>query len=148
LGKIDVAITSPPYEDTMGEKRHASPNTGSAEKIVKEKHLGWYPTTPSNIGSMKRETYLEAMFRVYSEMYAVLKEGGRAIIVVKPFQRQGRVIDLPYQTWLLLEKIGFQLEDVLKLRLDKLSFWRILQYKKRPEVPRIMHEYILVCKKP
>jgi len=144
---VDAVITSPPYEDTMGEKRHATPNTGGAEKLSKEKHLGWYPTTPSNIGSMKKETYLQAMLQVYKEMYNVLKKGGRAIIVVKPFTRNKKVIDLPYHTWLLLEKVGFQLEDVWKLYLKNLSFWRLNQYKKNPEQEQIRHEYILVVKK-
>jgi len=154
VGNIDTVITSPPYEGSMeGGSRHTGGICDREKDSKSDTRLKIglgikYSEDKNNIGNLKRETYLEAMFKVYSEMYAVLKEGGRAIIVVKPFQRQGRVIDLPYQTWLLLEKIGFQLEDVLKLRLDKLSFWRILQYKKRPEVPRIMHEYILVCKKP
>jgi len=96
---------------------------------------------------MKKETYLQAMSQVYKEMYDVLKEGGRAIIVVRPFTRNKKVVDLPYCTWLLLERAGFQLEDVWKLRLKNLSFWRINQYKKNPDQEQIRHEYVLVVRK-
>jgi len=87
------------------------------------------------------------MLRVYSECYKLLKDGGLIIIVVKPFTRNKKVVDLPYNIWLLLKKVGFELEDVLKLRLKNLSFWRILQYKKHPEQERILHEYVIVVKK-
>lgn len=96
----------------------------------------------------KSETYLEAMLKVYSEMFKVLKPNGLAIIIVKPFVRNKKVVDLPYHTWILMAKVGFRLARLYKLRLFRLSFWRILQYKKHPDVPIIAHEYVLVCQKP
>jgi DNA modification methylase len=96
----------------------------------------------------RSETYLEAMFKVYSEMWKVLKPGGRAIIIVKPFIRNKKVVDLPYHTWLLMARVGFELEKLCKLRLKNTSFWRVLYSKKYPKVPKINHEYILVCRKP
>jgi DNA modification methylase len=95
----------------------------------------------------KSETYLEAMLKVYGEMWKVLKPGGLAIIIVKPFQRNFKIVDLPYHTYLLMNRVGFVLEKLYKLRLRQMSFWRILTYKKHPNVPRIMHEWILVCRK-
>ena len=96
----------------------------------------------------KSETYLEAMLKVYGEMWSVLKPGGLAIVVVKPFIRNKRAVDLPWHTWLLMAKVGFNLVKLYKLRIKQHSFWRILQYRKFPEVPIIAHEYILVCQKP
>jgi hypothetical protein len=96
----------------------------------------------------KSETYLEAMLKVYGEMFQVLKPGGLAIIVVKPFIRNKKPVDLPYHTWLLMAKVGFNLVKLYKLRIKQHSFWRILQYRKFPEVPIIAHEYVLVCQKP
>ena len=122
LGDVDVVLTSPTY---------AGANRGGVQ----------------NIGSQRGETYLEAMMKVYSEMYSVLRPGGLAIIIVKPYVRKKRVVDLPYYTYLLLRKAGFSLEKVFKLRLHNRSFWRILYEKKYPDVPRIRHEYILVCRK-
>lgn len=99
------------------------------------------------IGNLKKETYLEAMLTVYQQMHSVLKPNGKAIIIIKPFIRNKKVVDLPYQTWLLLQKVGFKLTRLFKLRLKKLSFWRILYHKKYPNVQQIRHEYILVCEK-
>jgi len=147
LGYVDSIITSTPYEESMSERRHHTPNTKRAEKLWKEKHLGVYPHSEKQIGAMKKETYLEAMFKVYSEMFKVLKPDGLAVIVIKPFIRNKKVVDLPYHTWLLLKKMGFKLHKLYKLRLKTQSFWRILYYKKYPNVPRINHEYILVVKK-
>jgi DNA modification methylase len=95
-----------------------------------------------------KPTYLSEMLKVYSEMYKVLKPGGYCIVVIKPFIRNKKVIDLPYYTWLLMERVGFKLVKLYKFRLPTKSFWRILYYKKHPEVPRITHEYVIVTMKP
>jgi len=123
-----------------------------------------YSPNPDNIGNLKssdeeyqalaegltrsgKPTYLSEMLKVYGEMFKVLKPGGLAIVVVKPFIRNRRVIDLPWYTWLLMRKVGFELERLYKLRLKQQSFWRILYEKKNPEVPRISHEYVIVARK-
>jgi len=95
-----------------------------------------------------KPTYLSEMLKVYRECYKVLKPNGLAIVVVKPFIRNKRVIDLPYYTYLLMSRCGFKLERLYKLRLQNLSFWRILYQKKFPNVPRIAHEYVVVARKP
>jgi len=105
-------------------------------------------TKEDNRKKEERETYLEAMLKIYGEMFKILRHGGRAIIIVRPFVRGKRPIDLPYHTWLLLQKVGFRLEKLYKLRLKNQSFWRILYYKRHPDAPRICHEYILICRKP
>jgi DNA modification methylase len=95
----------------------------------------------------RSETYLEAMLKVYNEMFKVLKPNGLAIVVIKPFIRNRKVVDLPYHTWLLMSRVGFKLEKLYKLRLKTQSFWRILYYRKNPDVPRIAHEYVIVTRK-
>ena len=149
-GNVDAVITSPPYEHSMeGGSRH-HPESEPHYKIVREKHCWNYYSddkTGKQIGNLKKETYLEAMLKVYMEMWKVLKEGGLAMVVVKPFIRNKKVVDLPYQTWLLMQKCGFKLTKLFKLRLTQQSFWRILYQKKHPEVEVIAHEYVLVCQK-
>jgi hypothetical protein len=81
------------------------------------------------------------------EMFKVLKPNGLAIIIVKPFIRNRKVVDLPWHTWLLMAKVGFKLEKLYKLRLKQQSFWRIHQYRKFPDIERICHEYIIVARK-
>ncbi|MEM3951836.1 MAG: DNA methyltransferase [Nitrososphaerota archaeon] len=124
----------------------------------------YYSPSKDNIGNLKssdeeyemlakrlmkdgKPTYLSEMLKVYGEMWKVLKRGGLAIIVIKPFVRNKKVIDLPYHTFQLLSMVGFSLEKLYKLRLKQQSFWRILYRKKYPEVPQINHEYVLVCRK-
>ena len=145
-GSIDAILTSPPYENAV----HCRGHSVYQEKLTQEKSLFMdeYGGSKDNIGNLKRETYLEAMYKVYMEMFKVLKPNGLAIIIVKPFIRQKRVVDLLWHTWLLMAKVGFKLEKLYKLRLKQQSFWRILYARKFPEVERICHEYIIVASKP
>jgi DNA modification methylase len=157
--KVDTVITSPPYEGSLeGTTRHtrggiasrdpALAQTGSYATVMSFGVPVGYSPNKDNIGNLKKETYLEAMLQVYSEMFRVLKPNGLAIIIVKPFIRNKRVVDLPWHTWLLMAKAGFTLEKLYKLRLKQQSFWRILQYKNNPHLERICHEYVIVAKKP
>lgn len=139
--EVDTVITSPPYEDALG-KHHA---TSKLQKVKRD--WGEYSTDRQNIGNLKRGSYLSEMLRVYSEMHKILKPQGLAIIVIKPFIRNKQVVDLPYQTWLLLKKVGFNLEKLYKLRLKNPSFWRILYRNKHPEVAQINHEFVIVAQK-
>jgi DNA modification methylase len=146
---IDAIITSPPYENQLhdsAEKRAAGAWNGSELDVKKNLPVG-YSENPENIGNLKRETYLSEMLKVYSECYKVLRPNGKAIIVIKPFIRNKRVVDLPYHTYLLMKRIGFELEKLYKLRLKTSSFWRILYHKKFSNVPKIAHEWILVMRK-
>ncbi len=165
LGSIDAIITSPPYAEAnrgggIAVKGYDG-KYGKDEKLPL-RHDRPLSDDPSNISNLpfgsidaviagqpaRRETYLEAMLKVYREMFKVLKPGGKAIVIVKPFIRNRQVVDLPYYTFLLMRKAGFELVKLYKLRLKRQSFWRIMYYKKHPEVPRISHEYVLVCEKP
>lgn len=132
--KKGVPICYSPNEDNIGNLKSTDEEyAGLVEGKLKTKN--------------GKPTYLSEMFKVYREMWKVLKPGGLAIIVIKPFIRNKKVIDLPYHTWLLLKMAGFKLEELLKLRLKQVSFWRILYERRFPFVPKIRHEYILVCRK-
>ena len=146
-GDIDAIVTSLPYDEGTGHSRSKSDDKLLHEKGIYLKDGSSYGISTGQIGQLKKQTYLQAMFEVYTQMFSVLKEGGRAVIVIKPFARNKKPVDLPYQTWLLLKKVGFQLEDVLKLYLKNLSFWRVLQYKRDPTQEQIRHEYVLVIRK-
>ena len=145
FGSVDTIITSPPYMDAISRQGGPVNVTGVGISTLTARE---YSPSRDNIGNMGGETYLEAMLKVYNEMWKVLKPNGRAIVIVKPFIRKRRVVDLPYYTWLLMSRVGFKLEKLYKLRLKTQSFWRKLYYKKNPDIPKIAHEYILVCRKP
>jgi len=147
---IDAVITSPPYEETLSSSKAGKAIRTGQTKIHTEKHLTRTYTddlNKKNIGNLKGETYLTAMLQVYQEMWNVLKPNGLSIIVIKPFIRNKKVVDLPYQTYQLLQTVGFELIDLYKLRLKNPSFWRVLYYKKHPQVPKLKHEYILIGQK-
>jgi len=150
---FDAVITSPPYEGSLEDRKGGGILTregaGPDSEATSTQNLlpCKYSSSKENIGNLKKETYLEAMLQVYSEMFKVLKPDGKAIIIIKPFIRSKKVVDLPWHTWLLLEKAGFKLVKLFKLRLQQASFWRVLYQKKYPSVPIIKHEYILVCQK-
>ena len=168
---IDAVITSPPYEDAIRDseeapevKRERIKKAVEDGKQFTDRTLSWiehgkqadsynthlakgYGHNKEQIGRFSGETYLEAMLKVYAEMFQVLKPSGLAMIAIRPFIRNKQVIDLPFQTWLLMQKVGFTLAKLYKLRLENQSFWRILYSKKHPEVPLIGHEYVLVCQK-
>ena len=158
---LDAIITSPPYK-TATEGGGLNKHPPKTFRSVLKKHSFKLSDNPNNIDNLplcsnmpfvdslkpSKPTYLSEMFRVYSECYKVLKSGGRIILIVKPFVRSKKAVDLPYHTWLLLERVGFKLVDVLKFRLPAQSFWRVLQYQKYPEIERINHEYIIIAQKP
>jgi len=144
--KGHLKARSAKYKSGAHASREHAPSA-EAEVAYLERAEKGRVENPGSIGKLERETYLAAMFRVYGEMMKVLKPGGRAVIVIKPFARDHKVVDLPWQTWLLLEKVGFHLEDLLKLRLRQMSFWRILYYRKFPAAERIVHEYAIVVRK-
>ena len=170
----DIVITSPPYERQLhdsAEKRAAGAWNGSELDVEKNLPMG-YSENRENIGNLKssheeyealtttprgplakglmkngKPTYLSEMLKVYAEMFKVLKPAGLAIIIIKPFYRGLKPVDLPYHSYLLLKAVGFRLEKLYKLRLKNQSFWRVLYYKNNPNLPRLNHEYVLVMRK-
>lgn len=148
---VSVVLTSPPYEESMGDKHH-SPR---GDEIVREKrHYNTYTEAKkkNNIGNLRKETYFSAMLTVYEQCYLVLKQGGRMIIVIKNFIRNKKLVPLSEQTIKLCESVGFKLEERLLFKLPQMSFWRILEKKRWEkegrEYPKDMfYEHILVFKK-
>jgi hypothetical protein len=141
-----------PYGSSLAHPYSPNPgNIGNLDNseqdyVLLEKEKG-LDTLYAKLTRNGKPTYLSEMLKVYHEMYKVLKPGGLAIVVVKPYIRNKKIIDLPYYTYLLMERVGFKLEKLYKLRLRTMSFWRILYYKKYPDIPKIAHEYVIVMKK-
>jgi len=150
-GNIDVVLTIPPYEESMGDKHHSP----KGDKFVREKrHYNTYTETKKkdNIGNLHKETYLSAMLTVYKQCYLVLKQGGKMIIVIKDFVRNFKVVRLHEHTIKLCELAGFVLKEVLLFKLPQKSFWRILYQKKHgakvKDLNLLDYEWVLVFEKP
>jgi len=163
--RVDSIITSPPYEGSKEHDKRAD-DPEQIDKRAKEfekrggnfhtpgrmatiaRHYAGYNTSEGNIGNLKSQTYLSEMLKVYQAMFNVLKPRGKAIIVVKNFIRNKKVVRLDLDTIKLMEKAGFRLLERHYRKLTQESFWRIIYYQKYPEVEPIEHEDILVFGKP
>jgi hypothetical protein len=176
LGPVDVVITSPPFGEAnrgggIAVKGYEGKHGRDPELHLRhDRPLSDNPNNISNLafgdaaqlGELQADlqqlykklltkkgkpTYLSEMLMVYKNMFEVLKPGGIACVVVKPFIKDRRVVDLPYITWCLLKAVGFMLEKAYKWRIERPSFWRILYAKKNPGVPLVAHEYVVVVRK-
>jgi DNA modification methylase len=120
-----------------------------------------YSYSDDNIGNLRSnknenkgssETYIDAMLKVYSGCYTVLKPGGRMIVIVKDFIRNFNVIRLHDHTRFLCEQCGFVFDEMLAFKLPTKSFWRTLYEKKHgdkvKDLELINYELVLVFHKP
>lgn len=163
IGKIDYVVQSPPYGDSFlagGGRRkrngrlklqgynNAAYVSGRARNTVLGHYDGGVPRK-EQIGLMKKETYLEAMFKVYQECYKVLRAEGLLILIIKDFLRHKKVVYLHEDTLKLCILAGFSLEEHLLSKISVESFWRISYRKKYPDidVSALQYEHILVLRK-
>jgi hypothetical protein len=121
--------------------------TGVGKQAAQRKLKPYYSRSKKNIGNMNLGQYFKAMSRVYEQCFKVLKEGKYAAIVVRPLHRNKAVLDLPHETWLLLERSGFELCQVYKMETPRSLFTNMYE-KHHPMVPEIRHDYIIVVRKP
>lgn len=153
--RVDFVLTSPPYIDQNRysniEKRvkqlAESRTTGVGKQAAEGKYRIHYSSSKKNIGNLNEKKYFRAMFKVYKECFKVLKKGGLAAIVVRPLTRNKSVFDLPYQTWLILQKVGFRLVDLYTMEIPR-SLWTNMYEKHYPLVAKIRRDYIIVVRKP
>ena len=82
FGSINCCITNPPYAEC--------PSSVYEELGQRIKEL----FKEGKIMKNGKPTYLSEILKVYGEMFKVLKPGGLAIVVVKPFVRNKKVVDL------------------------------------------------------
>jgi DNA modification methylase len=152
---VDLIVTSPPYVDQNRYSNVASRTkqlartrtTGVGKEAAERKLKPYYSRSKKNIGNMNVNEYFKAMARVYDQCFKVLKEGKYAAIVVRPLHRNKAVLDLPHETWLLLERSGFELSEVYKVETPRSLFTNMYEKHYRM-VPIIHHDYIIVVRKP
>jgi len=138
----DTIISSPPYE-----KAQATIDDNYVSNHITGGKLSTHHVSAENIGNLKGETYLEAMFAVYQNCHAVLKDGGLMCLVTKNFIRDKKLVRLDLDTIKLCEQAGFTFVEQLKRKLTQQSFWRTIYYKKFPDAPKIEYEDILIFRK-
>ncbi len=142
---IDSIVSSPPYEESETETGGDKGKRGGDSRLRAKKDYA--EISEDNIGSMKGETYLEAMLKVYRECHKVLNPEGVMALVTKNFIREKAVVRLDLDTITLCEAVGFRLSDHWYFKLPTMSFWKILYRKKYPDSPQINYEDVLVFMK-
>jgi modification methylase len=162
LQYVDSIMTSPPYghESYYDRPLEASPSPFVA-RMRKTHKTGQfasdiYSDDPANLGNLKGETYLEAMFIIYKECFKVLKAGGYMILVTKNFSRNKKEIRLDLDTIKLCESVGFthtpsDCKDFPARHrrfIRNPSFWIKNHWAKHPDAVKIQYEDVLVFQKP
>ena len=66
-----------------------------------------YSTDRANLGHARGPAYAEAMAEIYAACHAVLRPGGRLVVVTKNTRRKGRTLDLAGLTVALATRAGF-----------------------------------------
>jgi DNA modification methylase len=104
-GEIAGVVTSPPYED---QNDHERPMDSTRNKNGRHTISLPYGVSADNIGNDSGSTYWEAVALIYRQVHLALKPGGHIVVVVKMYVKAGKLVDLPGDTWRLLQHVGFE----------------------------------------
>ena len=172
----DAIVSSPPYERSIDHSENPERRKERAADFrcgVQTMRYGQNPHTflskdPSGlnnderaaiaatnpqIGALEGETFWSAAKQIVAEAFAILKPGGVAVWVVKPFVRNKAIVDFPADWRKLCESVGFVTErevhamlvaeetrshlfdgEVTKRRERKSFFRRLAEKKGSPRI--------------
>jgi len=105
-GKLDAAVTSPPYESSLNAGGPDTQNPDGYHRRMRNLKQS-YGTTTGQVGNTSGETYWTAMETVYWQLHLAVKPYGVAAIVVKDYVKNKRRVPLCDLTCQLLDSIGF-----------------------------------------
>jgi len=140
LPAIDYSITSPPYWNIL----HRS--TGNfKERREKNNYDTKYSEEQTDLGNIDNyDTFIEEIFNIYKQIYAILKNKGYITVIIKNVKKQGKLYPL---AWDLAKKLGelYVLKDEKIWIQDKV---RLAPYGyPYGWVSNIIHHYCLVLQK-
>jgi hypothetical protein len=154
-GLVALVLTSPPYGPSLHGRVTAKPGEG----IAKAHHR--YSTDPANLAHVGLDGLLDAMGTILGGCTALLRPGGFVAMTVRPWWRDGRLIDLPGAMVRVGEGAGLLLYErnvafLAGLRGDQLvsrsSFFALEQVRKARAkgIPRLVtaHEDLLIFRTP
>ena len=90
-GRVDLIVTSPPYACDAGVIDKPAWLAGG--RLCPADTLN-YSSDRANIGHARGPAYAEAMAEIFAACHAVLRPGGRLVVVTKNTRRKGRMLDL------------------------------------------------------
>lgn len=134
-GQVDLIVTSPPYACDAGviDKRAWL----AGKRLCPDDTLN-YSTDRANLGHARGPAYETAMAEIYAACHAVLRPGGRLVVVTKNTRRKGRTLDLAGLTVALATAAGFTyLQHVIALHAAirdgdlaaRPSYWQMTQIR-------------------
>jgi SAM-dependent methyltransferase len=154
-GLVALVLTSPPYGTSLHGQVDARPGAG-----VHKSHYR-YSEDRTNLGNVGLVRLLDAMRDVLHATLGVLRPGGFVVMTVRPWWRDGRMIDLPGALVRVGEEAGLTLFErnvalLAGVRGDELvphaSFFALDQVRKARAagVPRLVigHEDLIVLRSP
>jgi modification methylase len=134
-GMVDLIVTSPPYACDAGVIDKQAWLAGG--RLCPPDTLN-YSTDRANLGHARGTAYAEAMAEIYTACHAVLRPGGRLVVVTKNTRRKGRTQDLAGLTVALATAAGFSyLSHVIALHAavrdgdlaGRPSYWQATQLR-------------------
>ncbi len=137
---IDYSITSPPYWNIL----HRS--TGNfKERREKNNYDTKYSEEQADLGNIEDyHQFLEEIFKIYKQIYAILKNKGYVTVIIKNVKKQGKLYPL---AWDLAERLSklYTLKDEKIWIQDKV---RLAPYGyPYGWVSNIIHHYCLILQK-
>jgi SAM-dependent methyltransferase len=153
-GLVALVLTSPPYGPALHGQVAAKPGAGVRT------YDNRYSTDPANLAHVGLAGLLDAMRTILSGAARVLRPGGYVAMTVRPWWRDGRLIDLPGAIGRIGEQAGLVLYErnvalLAGLRGDGLvprsSFFALDNVRKARAagVPRLVvaHEDLVVLRR-
>jgi modification methylase len=134
-GTVDLIVTSPPYACDAGVIDKRAWLAGG--RLCPPDTLN-YSRDRANLGHARGQAYTEAMADIYTACHAVLRPGGRLVVVTKNTRRKGRTLDLAGLTVNLATRSGFSyLSHVIALHAairdgdlaPRPSYWQATQLR-------------------
>ena len=135
---IDLCITSPPYWDILNQRRTAD-----------YKEVRHYGNQAGDLGTIANyKDFLDALDRVLSDVFAVLKAGAYCCVIVMDLRKKNQFFPLHSDLATRATKLGYIFDDLIVWnRQSEYNNLRPLGY---PAVFRVnkVHEFIVVLQKP
>lgn len=103
---FDAAVSSPPFEDSLGSEAGHQDVRGELLTIGKDPD-GQYGTTDGQLGGESGDDFWMASRAIVEQVFQALAPGGHAAWVVKGFVKNKEYVDFPDQWRRLCEAVGF-----------------------------------------
>ncbi len=167
-------VSSPPYEESLDNILPRSEDGKDNGAVATFRRTGQWPerrakgldygTTEGNVGNTSGETFWSAARQIVSQCHLLLKPGATTAWVVKSYVKAGKVVPFPDQWAALLESTGFKVTHRIRCHLvsetreadlfggetvkrtKKVSFFRRLHEKKRPDLAIDFEEIVVAVK--